>query len=129
MITAKIKVEDEVRAQIQEIEKHKWFMSQRLGHDVGEQAYIDWIEKYALYWRKIQMYCDKFKINRLIVENELEMTMREMTDFYLNKGHTSSEVEYIKLSWLDNVFSTWLFHLWEMCRPLKYLTRGKSKVK
>jgi hypothetical protein len=39
-------------AQVKEIERHKWFMSQHVGRDIGwEPAAFDWIEKHAAAWR------------------------------------------------------------------------------
>jgi hypothetical protein len=34
------------------MEEHKWIEGQKLGHDPGEQACRDWIEKYAAQYRK-----------------------------------------------------------------------------
>ena len=42
--------------QIQEILKHKWIMSEKAGYDLGQDAVLDWIRKYAKrfrdYWEK-----------------------------------------------------------------------------
>lgn len=39
--------------QLQEIEQHKYVLSQQLGYDVGwEQAATDWIEHHAGAWRR-----------------------------------------------------------------------------
>ncbi len=44
------------RLQIQEILKHKWIESEKAGKDLGNQAILDWIHKYAAnfrdYWEK-----------------------------------------------------------------------------
>ncbi len=38
--------------QYQEILRHKWFLSERAGRDVGEEvAAVDWVLKYASAWR------------------------------------------------------------------------------
>jgi hypothetical protein len=43
----------EFQAEREEILKHKWFESERAGHDVGfEQALTDWIIKHRASWRK-----------------------------------------------------------------------------
>ena len=34
-----------------EILKHKWIESEKAGTDLGVDAIIDWIEKYAVQWR------------------------------------------------------------------------------
>jgi hypothetical protein len=41
------------RQQICEIERHKYLLSQRAGHDIGwEAAARDWIEHHAAAWRE-----------------------------------------------------------------------------
>jgi hypothetical protein len=41
------------QAQREEILKHKWYESERAGHDIGfEQARIDWCIKHGSQWRK-----------------------------------------------------------------------------
>ena len=43
----------EFQAEREEILKHKWFESEKAGHDVGfEQALSDWIIKHRASWRK-----------------------------------------------------------------------------
>ena len=43
----------EFQAEREEILKHKWFESEKAGHDVGfEQALTDWIIKHRASWRK-----------------------------------------------------------------------------
>lgn len=34
-----------------EMEKYKWIESEKNGHDVGQQAILDWIKKYAASYR------------------------------------------------------------------------------
>ena len=42
----------EFLAEREEILKHKWIESERLGHDVGfERALLDWIRKHRESWR------------------------------------------------------------------------------
>lgn len=42
----------EFLAEREEILKHKWIESERLGHDVGfERALLDWIRKHRDGWR------------------------------------------------------------------------------
>jgi hypothetical protein len=44
------------QAQREEIMKHKWYESERVGHDIGfKQAMIDWFIKHAPRWRKGHM--------------------------------------------------------------------------
>lgn len=38
--------------QVKEIEKHKWIMSEQAGHDLGGDACVDWICKYAKQFRE-----------------------------------------------------------------------------
>ena len=43
----------EFQAEREEILRHKWFESEKAGHDVGfEQALTDWIIKHRASWRK-----------------------------------------------------------------------------
>ena len=48
----KKKMSWDTEKQIAEIERHKWFLSQNAGHDVGfENAAADWVANYAAKWR------------------------------------------------------------------------------
>ncbi len=38
--------------QRQEMLKHKWIESEKARCDIGKQAYIDWIKRYAADWRR-----------------------------------------------------------------------------
>lgn len=39
--------------QVQEIEKHKWIESEKVGHDVGEDwAAVDWVSRFAEEYRQ-----------------------------------------------------------------------------
>ena len=41
------------KAEVREIEQHKYFMSKERGHDVGfEEAAQDWLEHHAQAWRE-----------------------------------------------------------------------------
>ncbi len=41
----------EFRAMREEIEKHKWLESEKVGYDIGfEQAMVDWIVRYGGDW-------------------------------------------------------------------------------
>jgi hypothetical protein len=43
----------EFHAERNEIHKHKWYMSEREGKDVGfERALIDWVSNHRTAWRK-----------------------------------------------------------------------------
>ena len=43
----------EFQAEREEIMKHKWIESERVGHDIGfERALTDWIIKHRSKWRK-----------------------------------------------------------------------------
>ena len=39
-------------AQIHEIDVHKWIESEKAGHDLGDEAVKDWIEKHAAEFRE-----------------------------------------------------------------------------
>lgn len=40
------------RNQMEEILKYKWIESEKAGHDLGSKAIGDWIDKYAVKWRR-----------------------------------------------------------------------------
>ena len=43
----------EFLAEREEIMRHKWFESEKAGHDVGfEKALLDWLVKYRATWRQ-----------------------------------------------------------------------------
>ena len=43
----------EFLAEREEILRHKWLESEKLGHDIGfEKALLDWIVKYRSAWRE-----------------------------------------------------------------------------
>jgi NAD-dependent dihydropyrimidine dehydrogenase PreA subunit len=35
-----------------QMDVHKWLVSEKAGHDVGQEAYFDWIKKYAALFRQ-----------------------------------------------------------------------------
>ena len=37
--------------QIEEIKKYKWIESEKVGYDLGSNAVVDWISKYARSYR------------------------------------------------------------------------------
>lgn len=41
-----------MKAQLHEIDVHKWIMGEHLGRDPGDEAVRDWIDKYAANFRK-----------------------------------------------------------------------------
>lgn len=47
MISGKYLIEEEIR----QMECHKWVMSQKEGHDVGESAFFDWVQMYENSFR------------------------------------------------------------------------------
>jgi len=46
-----IKFKEFMKAQRQEILKHKWLESEKAGRDLGQSAVMDWISKYAKLYR------------------------------------------------------------------------------
>jgi hypothetical protein len=43
----------EFKAEHEEILRHKWYESEKIGHDIGfELAQVDWRIKYGSRWRK-----------------------------------------------------------------------------
>jgi hypothetical protein len=50
----------EVLAQREEVERHKWLESEKVGRDIGyDAALIDWVIKHKSKWKKAQRF---FKI-------------------------------------------------------------------
>lgn len=41
-----------LQVQSEEMLKHKWIMSEKANHDLGQEAITDWIRKYAKDFRK-----------------------------------------------------------------------------
>ncbi len=43
----------EFLAEREEILRHKWLESEKVGHDIGfERALVDWVAKYRTAWRR-----------------------------------------------------------------------------
>ncbi|MBF0523714.1 MAG: hypothetical protein HQK56_01310 [Deltaproteobacteria bacterium] len=42
--------------ELDEIQRHKWIESEKVGYDLGEKAVMDWVqfyaERFASYWRR-----------------------------------------------------------------------------
>lgn len=38
---------DFIKDQLQEMFKHKWIESEKVGYDLGEEAMLDWVEKHS----------------------------------------------------------------------------------
>jgi len=41
-----------ITIQLDEMAKHKWIESEKAGYDLGEQAMLDWVEKYSDSFKK-----------------------------------------------------------------------------
>ena len=41
-----------MKAQLHEIDVHKWIESEKAGHDLGDTAVRDWIDNHAAQFRK-----------------------------------------------------------------------------
>ncbi|MBF0121800.1 MAG: hypothetical protein HQL21_00145 [Candidatus Omnitrophica bacterium] len=51
---------------IEEIERHKWFESQKAGCDIGfEKASKDWITRFSKEWLKENMEAPKKAVKRI----------------------------------------------------------------
>ena len=49
----KDKMKRDGRKQLNEIERHKYLLSEKCGHDVGwETAALDWVQHHAADWRR-----------------------------------------------------------------------------
>lgn len=47
-----IKLEYRNREQVRHMDIHKWILSERRGCDLGQEAYFDWIARYAAKFSK-----------------------------------------------------------------------------
>lgn len=43
--------EEFTRLQLEEMKRHKWIESEKAGHDLGQQAILDWVDRYAAGFR------------------------------------------------------------------------------
>lgn len=43
---------DFLDAQIEEMQKHAWIESEKVGHDIGESARRDWVKRFAKKFRE-----------------------------------------------------------------------------
>jgi uncharacterized lipoprotein YddW (UPF0748 family) len=50
--------------QLEEIKRHKWIESEKAGRDLGQDAVIDWIERYAESFRRAQRSASERKRGR-----------------------------------------------------------------
>lgn len=46
--------------QCEEICKHRWLESEKVGYDLGKMIEIAWVNKYAAKFRAWAMICDEF---------------------------------------------------------------------
>ncbi len=78
--------------QAEEAKKYKWIESQKAGRDLGEQAVIDWVQKYAAKYR--QEYNECFRNIVKIVKKEVEncelcknskIPLEEITELIIEK--------------------------------------------
>ncbi len=51
-----------MRDQVNEIEKHKWIESEKVGYDLGKSAVMDWIKRYAKDFREYAKLTGKYFI-------------------------------------------------------------------
>jgi len=54
VVEVKMDLKEYLEVQSREIERHKWIESEKAGRDLGMDAVIDWIVKYA------DAFCDNF---------------------------------------------------------------------
>ena len=46
-----MKAEELIKSQLDEMAKYKWIESEKAGYDLGDQALLDWVDKYAERYR------------------------------------------------------------------------------
>lgn len=42
-----MKTKELITKQLDEMAKHKWIESEKVGYDLGEKAMLDWVDKYS----------------------------------------------------------------------------------
>ena len=42
-----MKTKDLIEKQLDEMARHKWIESEKVGYDLGEKAMLDWVDKYS----------------------------------------------------------------------------------
>ena len=54
----------EFLAEREEILRHKWIESEKVGHDIGfEKALLDWIVRFRSSWREKRRHSDAYRSN------------------------------------------------------------------
>jgi hypothetical protein len=70
-----------MRNQLQEALKHKWFRGVEIGRDPGEEAVGEWIDKYAVTYRR--EYDECFEV---LVTATLEKSLPKLREAYPGCG-------------------------------------------
>jgi hypothetical protein len=66
---------DFLTKQKKKIEEHKWLSSEKAGHDLGQEAVMDWVKRYAKKFRK-EYTMDNIKDSI----SELKTMMKDIKD-------------------------------------------------
>jgi hypothetical protein len=68
--------------QKEEIEKYKWIESQKAGHDLGEAAVREWVEKFAAEYRKEyeSVFKELILKTEILCKNKLKEKMPTVSD-------------------------------------------------
>ena len=77
--------------QKEEMSIHKWYLSEKAMRDLGTDAILDWITKYASIWR--EKYNSDLEEEINIIKEELLNSHTEVTD---------DDIKKKLLLWLDN---------------------------
>jgi hypothetical protein len=83
--------------EIIEMNRYKWFKSEEKGFDVGPQAFLEWIDKYADIWRVLDDYSLKYNVDKKVLEDELNKEM-----FGFKEDDRSSWLRKNLKKWLSN---------------------------
>lgn len=54
-----MKTKDLIKKQLDEMSRHKWIESEKAGYDLGENAMLDWVDKYYEKFEKKLPKTDK----------------------------------------------------------------------
>jgi len=88
--------------QAEEARCYKWIQSQKAGHDLGENAVIEWVKKYAAKYR--EEYNDCF-------HQMVEMVITEVEDNKLCKEIKHPDLEAITELIIEKFTEKWIIEV------------------
>lgn len=120
-VTIVKKLEDINRLELEEMKRHKWYLSELAGREVDKSyAFLDWVTKYAKTWRVIHDFMKKHPelLKEEVIDN-LESFLHKIIprceNCYREKCRfcTVSRVT-LKVNWLNTNLEIWLKENYEI---------------